>query len=401
MSSYRRQLRTHQKAGFTLLELMVALVIGALVVVAMFTLGGASQRHFQEQQRVGVTQRSVRLAMERLRRDVGRAGYLHVPSNRAPRINNCAAPAAPRDTPAVWMVNDDPTGNAVLNGVNRATNGVGADRLRLIGSYDSGDPFLVRSFNGAGNVIFLQTDWLAFRRNFVVSVGGSPGVDVNRFNEVFRPGRMLHVESRQGRHIYLSITSRLVDGAGNLAQIGVSPGVGVDNRCLEGFGEQSIVSVLNEIEYSIQNPGAGSTLNPRSANVVGPNTLLVRDELDMTTRLPIPGTRRVVLEYAVDFAVDAFVDTNITAGLPPNIVFQQAVAAQTVIQNQPWQVRSLQVSIAARTPEQDRRFPWPYGGARPAGTPLNRFLVFPGQEGAARVRQLTTEINMPNMVPRS
>ena len=57
-----------RRAGFTLIEMMVALAAGGLVIAAVFTLGGASARHFQEQQRVGVTQRSVRMAMERLRR---------------------------------------------------------------------------------------------------------------------------------------------------------------------------------------------------------------------------------------------------------------------------------------------------------------------------------------------
>lgn len=399
MTHLRSQLRS-RRAGFTLLELMVALVIGALVIISMMTLGSASQRHFQEQQRIGVTQRSVRRAMDRLRRDIGRAGYLHVPSTRAPRINNCAAPAPPGDLPAVWMTDSDPGGNSALDAINRAQNGVSADRLRLIGSYDASDPFLVRSFNGAGTTIFLQTDWLAFRRNFVVMVGGTPTVDVDRFNEVFQSGRVLHIETRQGRHLYLSITGRLVNPLGTLAQVTVTPGIGADNACVEGFGEQSQISVLNEIEYSIQMPPVGSTLSSTDVAVVGPNTQLIRQELDMGTGAVIAGSRRVVLEYAIDFNIDAYVDQNLTVGLPPNIQLALGTNAQTEIQNRPWQVRSLLISLAARTPEQDRRFPWPYGGARPTGTALNRFVVFPGQPGAARVRQLTTEVMMPNMVPR-
>jgi len=400
MTSHHRH-TARRRAGFTLLEMMVALVIGALVVTSMFTLGGASQRHFQEQARIGVTQRSVRLAAERLRRDIGRAGYLHVPSNRAPRVNNCTSPAAPRDVPAIWMADDDPTGNSALDTVNRGQNRVSADRLRLIGSYDASDPFLVRSFNGAGNTIFLQTDWLAFRRNFVVQTGATSSVDTARFADVFRVGRMVHIESRQGKHLYLNITGSLVNATGTLAQINVSPSAGVDSRCLEGFGEQSLVSVLDEIEYSIQSPAPGSALRARSPAVVGPNTLLVRQELNMTSGAPIAGTRRTVLEYAIDFNIDAYVDSNVTVGLPPNIQLQRGAATQAAIQGQPWQVRSLQVSLAARTPEQDPHFPWPWGGGRPAGLPLNRFRVFPGQPGAARVRQITTEVLMPNMVPRT
>ena len=56
--------------------------------------------------------------------------------------------------------------------------------------------------------------------------------------------------------------------------------------------------------------------------------------------------RRVVLEYAVDFNVDAYVNTA-AAGLPPNIVARTGVAAQTAIQGTPWQVRSVVVALAA------------------------------------------------------
>ena len=78
------------------------------------------------------------------------------------------------------------------------------------------------------------------------------------------------------------------------------------------------------------------------------------------------------------------------------------INTEAIVQNSPWQVRSVIAALAARTPEQDRRFPWPdeWSGGRPSTAPLNRFLVFPDQPGAARVRRLVTEIQAPNLVPR-
>jgi len=397
----RRSHRTprRRQAGFTLIEMMVALAIGALVIAAVFMLGGASARHFQEQQRVGVTQRSVRMAMSRLTRDVQRAGYMHVPSELAPSINRCPTPALPRTVPAVWMANDDPVGNAALDAVNRTVNGVSADQLRMIGNYNTADQYLIDSVNRGGNQLFLQERWLNFQRNFTVATtGGSRTADVQRFNDTFSAGRMLHLETPTRQHIFVTVSSAAIDSTARNATITITPALGANNQCLGGLGRGTLVTPLSEVRYQIQQPPAGSTTATRTANVVGPNTQLVREELNMNTGAPIDGTRRTVLEYAIDFNIDAWVDTS-PPTLPPNIIRQNGDAAATTIQARPWQVRSLVVSLAARTPEQDRRFPWTYAGGRGAADPLNRFRVFTDREGAARVRQITADIQTPNLVP--
>ncbi|MEQ8459084.1 MAG: prepilin-type N-terminal cleavage/methylation domain-containing protein [Sandaracinaceae bacterium] len=388
-----------RRAGFTLIEMMVALAAGGLVIAAVFTLGGASARHFQEQQRVGVTQRSVRMAMERLRRDIARAGYMHVPSTNSPFVRTCPVPVAPGNLPAVAFTDDDPTGNGAL--LNRGVNRVSADRLRLTGNYVTDDAYLVRTVNANGSAVFLQTDWLAFQRAFTSDDGtGSRRVDTARFQEVFAAGRMLHIETRTGTHFFVTITSATLNGLGNMAQVNINPALGVDNPCLEGLGRGALVSPVTTVEYGIV-PAAG-VLVPNNQNVTGANTVLQRQELDPATLAPIPGTQRAVLEWAVDFNLDFVLDTNPTPGNPPNLVQRTGTVAAPTVAGQPWQVRSIIASLAARTPEQDRRFPWPtsWGAARPVGQPLNRFRVFTDRQGAARVRQLTTEVQMPNLVPR-
>lgn len=397
MKTFRRQLR-QRRAGFTLVELMVSLVIGALVVASVFSLGGASARHLQEQQRIGITQRSVRMAMDRLRRDIARAGYMHVPSEMAPRVGRCQNIPRLRSVPAVWMQDQDGTGMTALAGANGPANGVTADRLRLIGNYSTGDQYQIASPDAAGNVIFLQMQWLAFQRSFVVGTGGARAVNTEQYANVFAPGRMLHIETIDGKHIFTTITGSRVDTT--TAVVNISPGIPATGDC--GYQEvrMGLATVLSEVEYSIMTAPTGSGLDARNINVVGANTVLMRQELDMGTRTPLAGTQQAVLEFAVNFDVDFFVDRNLTPGGPPNIVQEMDAVAQTTLLARPWTARSAVVSIAARTPEQDRRFPWPWAGARPAGTQLNRYQVFPGQPGAARVRSLTTEVTMPNMVPR-
>jgi prepilin-type N-terminal cleavage/methylation domain-containing protein len=394
--------RKHRsRRGFTLLELMVALMITGLVVAALFTLGGASARHFHEQQRIGVTQRGVRMAMDRVRRDFARAGYLSVPDTGSTRVRMCPTPAVPRRVQAIWFDDADATGVAALDGVNRAANLTSADRVRLTGNYSTGESYLVRSFDGAGNTITLQTDWIGFRRSFINTVGATTFVDTARFASVFSAGRMLHVESPNGYHFFFDITGSSLDGTGQTASITISPGVGTNNPCLRGLGRGAIVSPISQVEYFIGTPGAGSMLEPRNVAVTGNNTLLVRRELNMANGAEIAGTRRVLLEWAVDFNVDFVLDTRANLSLPPAIITRTGALAETDVQGTPANVRGAIVSIAGRTPEQDIRYPWPasWGASRPTASPLNRYQVFPTRPGAARVRQLTTEILMPNLVP--
>lgn len=385
--SRRRQL------GFTLLELMVALVIGALVVTAVFMLGGASSRHFQEQQRVGVTQRSVRMAMDRLRRDIARAGYFSVPdTNPASRVRVCPQPALPRPVQAIWYQNDSLGTDAIPNA---AVNRVGADQLRLTGNFATSEGYLVRSLNGAGNQVFLQTSWLGFRNTFV---GASGTIDQSRVAAVFRPGNMLHIETRNGSHFFVDITGVTVAGGDVIVQI--APGLGIDNPCIRGLGRGSIVSPISQIQYSIAT--AGPDLAPNNVAVTGANTVLYRDVLDMRNGTVMQ--RQPILEYAIDFDLDFIVDQNTNPGLPPRLERFDGTDddTETEVQTRSWRVRSVIASLAARTPEQDPRFAWPaeWAGGRPDDQPLNRFQVFPLRDGAARVRQLSTEVQMPNLIPR-
>jgi hypothetical protein len=116
----------------------------------------------------------------------------------------------------------------------------------------------------------------------------------------------------------------------------------------------------------------------------------------------ITGTRRALVEYVVDFNLDFVIDTNLNRGLPPTLVRRDGATAQTTVQNSPWQVRGVIASVAARTPEQYPRFAWPAGWSpsRPTTEPLTRYQVFADRPGAARVRQLVTEVQLPNMLPR-
>jgi len=157
---------THRRAsaGYSLVELMIALTTGALVISSTYFIGAASSRHFQEQQRIGQTQMGVRLAMDQLQRDIARAGYLGTGSSL--RDQRCRVPAF--EVQAVEFQND--VDNAMIP--NAGLNRVSADRLTLVGSYASNDSYIAATLNASGDALFLQTRWQMFRRNF-----GLPPID--------------------------------------------------------------------------------------------------------------------------------------------------------------------------------------------------------------------------------
>src|SRR5882724_11121076 len=64
-----------RQAGFSLIELLVALGIFLLVTGAAFTLLGSSQQRYQTESQVLTSFQEARLALDQIVRDVNDAGY--------------------------------------------------------------------------------------------------------------------------------------------------------------------------------------------------------------------------------------------------------------------------------------------------------------------------------------
>jgi hypothetical protein len=254
--------------------------------------------------------------------------------------------------------------------------------LQLTGNFATSEAFRVRGVDQSGTSVYLQTEWLNFRRAFMPT--GTPNQAA--FTNVFTPGRRLHIETDEGAHLFVTIRSATWDSAG--PRIAVAPAIPIGQPCVQDG--RGIVAPISTIQYRIA--PAGPALTPRNPAVTGPNTVLYRSELNADGAVM---SQRPVLEYAIDFNLDFIVDTNLAPEQPPSLEFVAGSDAAPLFQTTPWQVRSVLVSLAARTPEQDPRFAWP--GPRGPADPLNRFLVFPSQPGAARVRQLRTEVHLPNL----
>lgn len=396
-SVHRRSARRRSRAGFTLLELMVALTIGALVVATMYTLSGASSRAFQTQQRISQLQLQTRLALERVRRDIVATGFGGTPDSQRERI--CGTAGITTRLVGVQLTDHDPaatTALATMPGASlAATHG---DRLQLLGNMATSDTYLIGNTGSAnGSSVLLQSNWQAFRRSFAGDPLGVT-VDTALFAQVFSVGTVLHITHPRGYHYFTVVTNSSVDAAGRTPSVSISPPLPALDECNFALCVGCQVAPLALVEYGIDTAtGAGlAGLVPNDPVVTGTNTILYRRQLDPTTGQVLAGTTRAVLEFAVNFDVQAIYDTAAVGGAPALSALVTAIPA-----GRESRVRALQVSLAARSPETDPTFPFPYTSTRnPATQPLTSFQVFTDRPGSSRVRTAVAEFVLENLALR-
>jgi len=394
----RRERAQRSRAGFTLLELMVALVAGLIAISSIYYISAASSKHFHEQQRVAQTQMAVRMAMERLRRDVARAGFLGTPNSQ--KEVSCRSAAGGVQLRAVEYLPNADVGALP----NAAENGVTADGIRLTGNYVTSDAYLAQGLGVGGRTVTFQTDWQAFRHTFGI-VGST--YDGAAFDDVFRAGRFLHIETQQGQHFFVQITGT---NASNQT-VTFTPNLPVGSTCIPGLGDGALVSPISRIEYRVVDPrtagGLANLLSPNATGGTDPGladarglkpAVLIRREVDFTNAAtPIAGSEQVVLEFAANLEYSFVFDSQSVRGQPPTLVTQTKGIAATTLNVTPERVRSVLISLSGRTPDQEPTFHW---AARAANAPLTRYRANPASSGASRVRTLTTEVLIPNVASR-
>jgi type IV pilus assembly protein PilW len=158
--------------GVTLIEIMVASVVTAVVVAAAMTMVVTSNKATQVNEQAADTQQNVRLAMDLISQDIKLAGF-----NMTSAVGACTV--GPLAVPAPIVPGDNVPGGAV--GV---INDVGPDAVGLVvpsmtAGAGGGTPVLSAVATGASNIIALSaadmtalgTSGLAI--GSVVSVGGS------------------------------------------------------------------------------------------------------------------------------------------------------------------------------------------------------------------------------------
>lgn len=389
-------MRDHRpnERGFTLIELIVSLGLGAIVTLTLFTLTAGSGRIFHEQQRVAHTQLALRNAVERIRADFARAGFLATPHSSFDP--NVCPPGAAADCPAPPF-----QGIAVTNvgafvhlpAVNTLSN---PDTVDLFGAFDDSNVYFSQTL-GAGTMT-IDPNTASFQQRF----GGAAGAQLTALlDETFTPGeKILRIHCPGDPVVFQAITGAAVPGPPLQVPYGVLRGVDYDPSSI---GMRCEVSTASLVRYQVQNVCGDVDFATTCRTGGEPEKMdLVRAVLDPETGAPLAGTSRIVAEYAVDFDVRFDVDT---APVPPagtvgNPVFGSPAAG--VWTNGPicaipgalspvGRVRAAQFRLSVRTRDEDPGFPFAGPGVAPV---VQRFEVDAAQLGAARVRSMTTKVEL-------
>ncbi len=407
--------RNPHSRGFTVVELMVSITITSIVVAALYSVSRATTDTFNQQQRAAEMQLRLRLAMERLRVDVSRAGYMATPNSDAdPRV-------CPKRTPVIQPISitrATPATNPVPNTSDNAF--ILPVALRMVGNYTSVDEYLVESISG--NEIRLQhrtPQWAARMTSAEFSRVFTPAAGRNRMLRLTSPSGSIQFvrvlsgvwqshESATNPQLIVSPSPTIV-GEGTMVGSGAGCGIA-------GLGTGATVAPLDMVDYRIRNGSTMRTalpdLYPADATEAALKTDLVRSEWTLdTTPVEIAGSPQLVGEFAVDF--DATLTADEGTGVSP--VSMRAIAwgddsnisryAEDIITTGsasgrfPQRIRSILLRLSIRDRTQDPAFGWV---PRAASTlPLSRFRVFSDRLGAARVRTLTSEVVLPNLAARN
>jgi len=403
---------------------MVALVVGAIAITSVYAVGAASSQQFREQQRLSGLQSSLRMAVNQLKRDIGRIGY-----HATPNINRAGEKCMDTNLVVPIALTEDAPLDLALVDTDDFTNVLHADQITLMGNYATRSEYLLDGLANMGTTqaAFLQTEWQAFRRDFVKRADwGQPFtmnmLNAGAFESAFRADRWMRLQNRDGFKFFVTITGTASDQGRPQINFMINPALPLGSACVGGNMSGGKAAPLSAIRYRLldgTNDAAGTWQDNAVLN--GANIQLVREELRPgTNQLLSAGdaeltnsSRRVLLDYVVNFNIRAVIDANAgVAGLPPCLWQYDNGANESpagtcnipangnVFANMTNQVRSLIIDLSVRTPEPDMNFPW-FGGpiTRP---PITRYrpkaFIDNNRTEAFRVRSLHTEIFLPNLI---
>jgi Tfp pilus assembly protein PilE len=394
--------RRHRRSGFTVVELMVSLCVGGIAITSLYAIGAASTRHFREQQRISTTQSSLRSAMNQLKRDFSRAGYLTTPNA---------------------SLNGEFCGPRLGAPLNDTSNGVGRGRLAGVSAFhktvalpteldpDNLNPTLAKvddvilmgnyATSGEYMDIKIATDEMSatvptttesFTRDFTYwyqANGSAPGTCSNpALQAAFPKGRLVRIRNLQNTNGFGVVSQAVCNTGAATATISFASAIPGCNA------ESGWIAPVNTLRYHVVNATAAADISRIGTNRVAVLRRTEMDPSDKSVELKITdgtGTRnvddRAVLDYVVRFRVDFLLRD---AGSPNQV--NLVPATEAMVQANPEYVRGAIIELAARTSEHEPDMDVTLNTAR-----LPPFRVLKQPQGAARTRALRAEIFIPNV----
>ena len=385
--------------GFTIVELMVALTVGAIALSSLYAVGSASTRHFREQQRISNTQSSLRAAMNQVKHDFARAGYLATPSINVPAercaqigppINSTANVLGNGQLAAVSALFKDVTRPAELDPAN-LNAWARVDDVILMGNYATSGEYSGVVIDGTRFVVTIPTTTQSFTRDFThwFAENGRPvgACSPTALAAAFPPNRLVRLHTQAETHLFAQVVGTTCNDPAPTASITLATSVPVSCNVTAGW-----ISPVNTIRYRVV--AATGT----EASRVGPNDVAVlrRTEVNPANRAAaltvnaagnvVNADDRVVLDYVVRFDVNFLLRNTATTNQA-----QLVPATQAEIAANPERIRTAIIELAARTPVHE-----PLMDVRLGTMRLPPFRVT-NTVGSARTRALRAELFLPNI----
>jgi hypothetical protein len=424
----RRESSSRLRA-FTLVELMVAVTGGLFISIIVFAMARQGTRFYQQESRIAEATLAATIGMQRLRADIGRAGYMTSPNITADS-SLCTNLAALNgfnllQTMSGIQILQEPDG-LIKGNADLVAAKILPDRILLAGAYQNADRFIagyLPTAPGAGAAqvpIPLQPGIGALVRYGYAGLAAADQVTL--LSSLFPIGRTLRLVNQYGRVAYGIIAGTTTTGGpnGNLPVINllanpVIPLRGAANNVCVFSGVGVEVNVVNFYQYRIadvkRSPAYGglfgqlyaSSANPWDAN----RTELIREELDPALGQPFTQTNNtgtvttyapeIISEYAVDLKFEV---TYANPWPSPNqLLTTSPTTNQTVYtiagivtgpNAQPQSVRSVRIRLSVRSREADRDQSIPGTGLYRLGITTNNKTTY------ARVRTLQSDVALPN-----
>jgi prepilin-type N-terminal cleavage/methylation domain-containing protein len=399
--------RTHQQ-GFTMVELLIAGFLGAIVLAMTYFVFIANSRQYYVQEQIVQMQEGMRFALEHLKNDLRNAGRLAV-------VNAIEPPGAPgsdgRDpqvcqvrqgVQAIRLFDNDPGGPAVLR---QNSNGLRPDRVRMLVDGSGATPVTIERVFGR-NVEFTVAD--RQRTRGARTLMGSQA----RYEAAFKEGLYLYVVARSGESDIVPIASARFDQNGSSIRLSdplcpVGRGGSLAARC---FGGGCLATPVHLVEYAVV---AEEGRPDRKKTDLVRRTIDARNGEDV-----LEDSELVIAEYVVNLQLWGTYDTrnalalNGQAAVIPedpdptdsigNLNLGGALAEEVAMNGRPHRLRSLNVLLATRTVREDEGFKIaPDRGDLPSSRAPADLIWFElndvPETGYARVATMQAEVETPNM----
>jgi prepilin-type N-terminal cleavage/methylation domain-containing protein len=429
----------HGQEGFTLIELTVALVAGLIVAMGIVGLSKEATRTFHEEVRNSAAEATLRTAMDRLRADLQRAGYMST-GNIVADTRIARPPAAVSN---IAQLNTAWVGILRLAGIHlfsggSATNtplsaqqpspGLSPDAIEIGGNMTSAEQFEIQTISTVGTCARLTLSATAPAMYRINAVG--PSASATELSNVFQPFTghqyIVRILDDTGRSQYrptcpettptsgAGITPPYVDVDINGGPI-LSP---QDTNSLGGVTNipagRAWVNPVQVVRWEITNASLeplqyqnALTMQSLSKSQDPSKYDLVRSYVD-ALGVVVPDTTEIIAEYAVDLEFAFSVESgNPLQPVPATLAFDDpknqsnADNVKTVPATQPQRIRIVRARVATRTAQADRTVNVLVNNYSPQAFMYRYCITSTGCATAgplqwARVRTMTAEVSIPN-----